>query len=59
MNKNAPGDGNKFLTQLMLLSINRKGITRRKFKTPMAFFYSVGWSGRPPGKVETLQEGVR
>jgi hypothetical protein len=38
MNKNALGDGNIFLTQLMLLSITRNGITRRKFKTPMAFF---------------------
>ncbi len=38
MNKNAPGDGNTFLTQLMLLSNTRNGITRRKFKSPMAFF---------------------
>jgi hypothetical protein len=38
MNKNAPGDGNKFLTLLMLLSNTRNGITRRKFKSPMAFF---------------------
>jgi hypothetical protein len=41
MNKNAPGDGNKFLIQLMLLSITRNGITWQKFKTPMAFLQFI------------------
>ncbi len=37
INKNAPGDGNKFLTQLMLLSMTRNGMIRQKFKNPMPF----------------------
>ncbi len=47
MNKNALGDGNIFLTQLMLLSITGNRITRRKFKTPIAFF-TVWWNNPVP-----------
>ncbi len=56
MNKNAPGDGNKFLTQLMLLSITRNGITLQKFKTPMAFF-TVYWVNMSPPDLVSWMPG--